>query len=172
MKELWTDIQDYEGYYQISNHGRVRSLDRVIVQRNGKVRPTIGQMRKIGHQKSGYHTIQLRKAGSSIKTFYIHRLVGLHFLPNASNSPQINHKDGNKANNHFSNLEWCTASENLQHAVDTGLHTSDHRFKCRERIWCYEELKVAVLKDRLRFNLGYIMRKYDISSKILGQIIR
>lgn len=115
MKELWKDIVGYEGIYQISNLGNVRSLNRVVIRgkvkqkRKGKVLSNY----KIG---KGYYAVRLCK-----KMYPIHRLVALHFLKNKDNKPCVNHIDGNKLNNSASNLEWCTLKENTEHAYKNNL---------------------------------------------------
>jgi len=74
--------------------------------------------------RCGYVHVSLVYAQGKRKPFLVHRLVASTFIPNPENKPQINHKDGNKQNNHYSNLEWCTRAENQQHAFDTGLQES------------------------------------------------
>ena len=123
MLEVWKDIPNYEGLYQISNLGNVKSL--CFGARNIRKSNIV----KLLHQSPnnlGYHKVQLYKDGKS-KMFYVHRLVALSFIPNPDNKPQINHKDGNKDNNTVDNLEWATSKENLNHAITSGLRTSTPR---------------------------------------------
>ena len=100
MEEIWKDIEGYEGLYQISNKGRVKSL------KWGKER-----ILKPGITSSGYLKVLLCKNGM-IKHIKIHRLVANAFITNPENKPQVNHKDENKFNNSVNNLEWSTAKEN------------------------------------------------------------
>lgn len=103
MQEIWKDIEGYEGCYQVSNLGRVKSL------KFGKEKiltPTI-------NSRGYYHTC-LRKDGRS-DTVYIHRIVAKAFLPNPDNLPLINHKDEDKTNNRVDNLEWCSVYYNLHY---------------------------------------------------------
>ena len=127
--EIWKDIKGYEGLYQISNHGRVRSLDRVVYQKNksGGLSKHIykGQILKSRENRNGYYTIGLTKDRYQ-KHFSVHRLVGEHFLEGRENKNYINHIDCDKSNNHASNLEWCSQSENIQYAYDIGTKRPPH----------------------------------------------
>lgn len=116
MEEIWKDIKGYEGLYQISNLGRVKSLDRISKGRKYK-----SKILSIQKNKNGYQTITLYDC-SNYKGFTIHRLVALSFIPNPQNKKCVNHKDGNKENNKVTNLEWVTHSENMKHAFDKGLN--------------------------------------------------
>ena len=105
MDEIWHDIEGYEGLYQISNKGRVKSL------KCGKER-----IRTPVISNSGYLNIILYK-NTEAQHRLVHRLVAEAFIPNLENKPQINHKDENKLNNCVDNLEWVTAKENINHGT-------------------------------------------------------
>lgn len=111
MNEIWVDIKGFEGYYQVSNCGNIRSLDRVIIQSNGKKITLKGQIIVQWHNDLGYAFVGLRK-DKVRKTLRVHRLVATAFIPNPNNYPQVNHKDVNPSNNNVENLEWCTQSYN------------------------------------------------------------
>ena len=111
MEETWRDIEDYEGSYQVSDFGRVRSLDRVT-SNNMKVK---GKVLASRLTQRGYCRVQLYKGGIS-EDKYIHQLVGIYFLININNYTDINHKDGVKSNNCAWNLEWCSKAQNSQHS--------------------------------------------------------
>ena len=110
--EEWKSIEGYEGLYEVSNLGNIRSLPR-----NGTV--PVPRTLKVSEDKDGYGVITLRNANRCTKR--AHRLVAKAFIPNPDNKPQINHKDGNKLNNNVHNLEWATGSENILHAKRLGL---------------------------------------------------
>lgn len=115
--EVWADIKGFEGYYQISSYGRVRSLDRYVPDCFGSKRIAKGQILKPYKTPKGYMKITLYKDSKKVyRKCRVHRLVAETFLDNKDNLPEVNHKDGNKANNNLSNLEWCTQKENLEHA--------------------------------------------------------
>ena len=120
MQEIWKDIEGYEGYCQISNLGRVRSLDRVVKKSHGSTGVVKGAIKKPTINTQGYLTVNLRKE-SKQKCLLLHRLLAEYFIPNPENKPQVNHIDGNKANCTIENLEWVTRKENAQHAWRTGL---------------------------------------------------
>lgn len=104
MNEIWKDIKDFIGLYQVSNFGRVKSL------KWGKER--ILKPRKL---KCGYFAVILYKDGVT-KSYFIHRLVAQAFLPNPNNLPQVNHKNENKTDNRVENLEWCDQKYNCQYS--------------------------------------------------------
>lgn len=113
--EIWKDIEEFKGQYQISNLGNVRSLDRYVYCKS-KTNPNLikGKILKIRFDKNGYCIVNLkRNQKSHIRK--IHRLVSEAFILNPENLSQVNHKDGNKQNNHIDNLEWCTVDYNNKH---------------------------------------------------------
>jgi hypothetical protein len=111
--EIWKDINDFEGLYQISNFGRVKSLSKKLKNRFGYYK----SKEKILNCNIGYGGYRFQKLclNRTEKTFAVHRLVAIHFLEKIDGSDIVNHKDLNKTNNHYSNLEWCTAKENVHH---------------------------------------------------------
>lgn len=117
MEEIWKDIIGYEGWYQVSNLGRVRSIDR-YVNGNGincDFQFMKGKLRKLRKNHNGYWVVMLRK-NSKAKEFLVHRLVAEAFIPNPENLPYINHKDENPANPIVTNLEWCTPQYNTRYS--------------------------------------------------------
>lgn len=132
MIEEWRDIEGYEGYYQVSSLGRIRSLDRLIDFWNRWLGEKVkrirkGRVMKPGSNPNGYKIATLNKE-AKIKYYSVHRLVANAFIENIDNLPQINHKDCDKTNNCVNNLEWCTPSENLLHAHKNGLITINNQF--------------------------------------------
>lgn len=122
----WRAVKGYEGYYEVSSTGAVRSLDRTVPDSKNGMRRVGGRVMKQSENKDktrggdGYYVVNLRKFHIS-RVVQVHRLVAEAFLPNELNMPTVNHKDGNKHNNNVENLEWATYSANNLHALDNGL---------------------------------------------------
>lgn len=111
MIEIWREIKGYEGLYEVSNHGRIRSLIRKWVKKEVLLVPQ--------PHKQGYLFFGLNRNGKQ-KRFQAHRLVAIHFIPNPKNLPEVNHVDLNKGNNHVDNLEWTDRVGNTLHALAKG----------------------------------------------------
>lgn len=106
MKEIWKDIKNYEGLYQISNLGKIKTLG------NNKTKKE--KIKSTRNDKKGYEKVDLCKNGQ-IRTFFVHRLVAQAFISNVKNLKEINHKDENPKNNVVTNLEWCDRSYNINY---------------------------------------------------------
>lgn len=111
--EIWKDIIGFENSYQVSSYGRIKSL-----KRHWKLKETLLSLQKSIH---GYLGVRLGKGASNYKEHKVHRLVAIHFIDNPNNYKEVNHIDGNKENNHHSNLEWCSRSYNMKHAFHNKL---------------------------------------------------
>jgi hypothetical protein len=115
--EKWKDIQGYEGLYQVSNLGNVRSqYRRVVNHKSGSTRLCAGIQMTARDNGNGYLIVSLRKQGKR-KNHYVHRLVAMAFVENPDSKTHINHIDFNTRNNRASNLEWCTQKENVNHSA-------------------------------------------------------
>lgn len=135
MNEIWKDIPDYEGFYQASSLGRIRSVDRYVTQQGrGKAFTGLrkGRIIKQRLQNAGYFLVWLSKQGK-IRAHTVHRLVAASFIDNPENMMDINHKDGDKKNNSVHNLEWCTRSQNIKHSYEKLNHkTNGKAVRCIE----------------------------------------
>ena len=123
MEEIWKSVIGYEGFYEVSNQGRVRSVDRVVMQVINGVQTKClykGRILKFTNDNSGYPMVTLSALGK-IKTFRIHRLVADVFIENPESKKTVNHINAIKTDNRIENLEWATQLENNQHAINTGL---------------------------------------------------
>jgi DNA invertase Pin-like site-specific DNA recombinase len=177
MDETWRDILGYEGLYQISDLGNVRSLDRK--KRNGKDGKGFyilkGRVLTLVNSKKGYKVVTLYKDGKQ-KVKEVHRLIAEAFIPNEENKPQVNHINGDKTDNSLNNLEWVTVSENIQHAFDNGLvniknisgeKNSQSKLK-------YDDVKyirrVFIKRDRV-YGASALARKYGVSHQNILNIV-
>lgn len=132
MEEIWKDIPRYEGLYQVSNLGRVKSVDRF----DNRNRYLKGKVMKQRLDKRGYFKVNLSNTGKK-KLWFVHRLVAIAFIPNPYDFPVINHKDENPQNNNVDNLEWCTVKYNTNYGTGIqrrikkrkGKRTNDKRCK-------------------------------------------
>jgi len=125
--EYWKSITGYEGFYESSNFGRIKALERPVRHPKGGLQILKERVLKQGIRK-GYCFVVLSKNNMQ-KSFSVHRLVASTFLKNPENKRTVNHKDGDKINNKLENLEWATYSENEQHSIRTGLNDKRKRVK-------------------------------------------
>lgn len=137
MEPIWKDVSGFEGIYQVSNDGQIKSISRNIF--NGKAF-YISKERILlqRYNKKGYKVVDLSK-NNKHSYHLVHRLVAKAFIPNIKNNPQINHKDGDKTNNNFLNLEWCTNSENQKHAYKLELKiTAKNAGRKRKKVQLFD----------------------------------
>ncbi len=155
--EQWKDIEGYEGIYEVSNYGKVRRIDTGYVM---KERLTFD-----GYVKATLTT------NSKAKDFRVHRLVANAFIPNPDNKETVNHKDGNKLNNHISNLEWATRSEQTQHSYDLGLKKPVHtnRKLTDDEV---REIRKTYVKGSTEFGSGALSKKYGVTDANILKIAK
>ena len=156
--EIWKDIPGYEGYYQASNKGKIKSL----LFQNNILNKKYSREKILKQKKDKYNSyrVELWKDGKS-KTWLVHRLVGITFLGIPKENMTINHKDGNRLNNNVENLEWCTLKENINHGFRTGLYTFQikTRVKNKKDNTVNEFISMAEASRYIGRNSGYISDK-------------
>lgn len=156
-KEQWAPIKGYEGLYEVSTNGRVRSVDRIVIRKtDGAQCHRKGVVLGLRQTPGFYPVVCLCKNGKT-KNSLVHRLVAQAFVPNPNNFPQVNHKDGDKKNCVVDNLEWVTVSDNVQHAIKTGLRNDSWRRKpvvCVETGEEFASVSIAAEKSRNSSNYG------------------
>ena len=150
MIEIWKRIKNFKDY-EVSNYGRIKSLKKSAE----------GMILKTVIDKYGYEVIRIYRNDNKRVTLKVHRIVAMHFVENPHCKPEVNHIDGNKQNNHYTNLEWCYRNENIQHAYNNGL------FKIqREKITEYNLKQKS--KQVILLNTGEIFSSTRIAIKNLG----
>ena len=153
--EIWKDIKNYEGIYQINNFGKIKSAYKKGNNCNNKIL-------KVSYTYNGYERVGLSK-NNKTKKYLVHRLVAETFIPNPNNYPCINHKDENKQNNNINNLEWCTRSYNINYG--------NRNNNLNKEVWQYD-LKGNFIKKwkstmEIQRSLGY--KNQNISSACRGK---
>ena len=175
--EEWRDVIGYEGLYQISDLGRVKSLSRFISNGTG-FHLSEDRILKPNILAKGYFQVDLKNR-SKRKGLQVHRLVAMAFIPNPNNYPQINHINGDKQDNRVENLEWCTNSMNQKHAWAIGLQkVSGKAGKPKRKVLLYNDCERFVfdsVADTKRFlglkrdtNLQKVLHKVKHHNTIKG----
>lgn len=169
--EVWKNIGGYEELYQVSNHGRVKSVNRIVI-RSDKRKMTIKErILKAAPNTKGYMQVVL--CNGSEKPHRVHRIVAKSFVENVENKPQINHEDGVKTNNYATNLKWCTNSENQTHAYLTGLRKAS----MGEKSGMSKLKEEQVLEIRKRYADGGVSQaqlgaEYGVYDTLISRIVR
>ena len=137
--ENWRPVVGYEGFYEVSDHGRVRTVERRVENglKNSGYRTVPPRILKQKLKKIGYKEVSLSKDGI-VKSHHVHKLVAMAFLSRPDGAECVNHKNLNKADNRAENLEWCTYSENSKHAVNNGAFSRIIGYENRKRLVCVE----------------------------------
>ena len=184
------DIKGYEGKYAITRDGKVWSYPKRRSSKNGIwLKPNLVVINNHRSKPHKHYSVGLYKNDKK-KSYQIHRLVAQAFIPNPENKPDINHKDGNPLNNKIDNLEWCTKSENIQHAIKNGL-IDNFTDKCKKirsdngkkmgainskkfrRLFSMEtanQIRNIYAKNKISFR--QLAKEYNCSDKTIGNIIR
>ncbi|AGY48385.1 HNH endonuclease [Bacillus phage Slash] len=160
--EKWKDIKGYEGYYQVSDLGNVRSLDR----KDTRGYEWKGKILRLKINKNGYCFVALSK-GSKVSYPRVHRLVAEAFIPNPENKRCVNHDDGNKSNNKIDNLFWATSSENNKHAYETGLKEPYLKLTQEEAEW----IRKNYIPKHREFSYGALGKKFGVSAGCIRNVV-
>jgi hypothetical protein len=164
IQEVWKGAVGYEGFYQVSNLGNVKSCERVVKHARGGNKLLKPKDMRLNSDKYGYKIVCLCKNGEE-KTNKVHRLVANTFIENVDNKLQVNHINGIKFDNNVYNLEWATPSENLKHAYSNGLKkTSVNNEKA---VLAFDKLTNELVSDFV--SISKAARELNISqSDIVG----
>jgi hypothetical protein len=166
--EIWKDIEGYEGYYQVSNLGRVKGVERKVLHPRKEFCIISEKLLKPQKTKNGYLVLKLHK-DSIYKRMFVHRLVAIAFIENNNDLKDVNHINGIKTDNRIQNLEWCTKSQNQYHSYRIGLRNK--LFGCKNGRSKLTEDQVYFLKylDENK-NLRLLALKYGVSTTTIFKI--
>jgi len=168
-KEIWREVKGFESFYEVSSNGRVRSIDRYVNHYKGGVSLRIGVVLTQRLNGRGYLGVILKKNGLP-KSKVTHRLIAESFIDNKKNKPYINHINGVKTDNRICNLEWCTGSENTNHAYRTGLiEVVSGSKRYNSKLTESEVLDMRLNKGSLNYN--ELSVKYGVSRHLVSGII-
>ncbi len=164
-KEIFRPIKGYEGYYEVSNLGKVKNLAKEwSVGRKGDT------ILRAGHRKIGYDFVVL--CVDKVKKYAsVHRLVAEHFCDNPNSFPDVNHKNGMKGDNRAENLEWCTQSYNVQHAYDNGLKVGSRGEENGSARFKSDDILDIRLMSRMGITQTVIASKYKTSQRTISKIV-
>ena len=169
--EMWKDVIGYEGLYEISDQSRFRSLDRVIFREmNGKIFPNNYKGKNLVKRpaRKGYWHVALTDTNGIRKDWLTHVLLASHFIPNPGDLPEVNHIDGIKSNDNINNLEWCTRSQNQEHAYELGLNNKQGENNGRSKL---SEKHIPIIREMLHHGFGpTIISQYFTECPILPNI--
>ena len=168
-QEIWKGIPGWE-YYEASNLGRIRSLDRYPFYKDNRKRFLKGRILKATANNRGYYYVTLCEDGVKNKKELVHRLVATTFLHNPEKKRQINHIDGHPKNNHVSNLEWCSNIENSQHAWDNNYYPRGEKHYSA-KITDDEALEIRNLYAKKTFKQKELAKMYGVSKSNISAIV-
>src|SRR5690606_28733657 len=165
VEEVWKDVKGYEGFYQVSNLGRVKSLERHVPNGDNTFRVV-----KERYLKTNKKTNEYIKVNLSGKSFRVHRLVATAFIGNPNNYPEVNHINGDKTDNNVTNLEWCSSSYNMKHNEKLGVVVRGNKHVNST----IDEQTAKEIKILLKSGIKQkdIASKFDITENIVNQINR
>lgn len=169
--EQWSPVKGYEGVYEVSDHGRIKSLARDRVGKNGSIARLPERILKCNKMKIGYRSVVLAKGDGNDRHEYVHRLVLIAFVGDPpSDLHEGNHKDGVKSNNLLTNLEWTTPSENKFHAYRIGLKKA--RNGVRHKDAKLNDDIVRIIRESLRNeeSLAELGRRYGVAANTIRAI--
>lgn len=175
MKEIWKPIKNYEGLYEVSNNGRIRSVDRVVEFNTAYGKQERFFKGKIISQhfdgKKNYLFVILSKNGKQ-KMRNVHRIVAENFISNPKNYPEVNHIDENKTNNNVGNLEWCDHKYNNNYGIKSFASKGERNAMNKFSEETIKEIRSVYIHRDKEFGLTPLSKKYGISLSHLCSIVK
>ncbi len=169
--EEWKEIEGYEGYYEVSSLGRVRSIPRAIERSDGVILNLKSRIRKTVFNYWGYERVPLA-LNCKKKTYSVHRLVAKTFLANTKNKKEVNHIDGNKANNCVENLEWSTRKENQLHACSLNPGVNKGSRNSRAKLTEHDLIKIKELREQHSYTHKKLGEMFGVGESTISMFLR
>lgn len=172
--EIWkslNNIVECGEFYEISNLGNLRSVDRKTIGKNGVIKHFKGKDKATKKNNRGYIMANIYLDGEE-KTVLIHRLVALAFIENPHNFPEVKHLDGNKNNNCVNNLEWVSSKENQNHARVNGLSNQHGQNSVNSKLKDYEAIQIREMWDTGKYKKVELSKLFNVSTSVIDRIIR
>ena len=173
MEEIWKQVPEFENY-EVSNQGRVRKKECVIIYSNGAVcrhKERLLNPDNLNYNGKGYDKRVTLSKNNKQKRIFVHRLVCFMFIENKHNKKFVNHKDGNPSNNNVDNLEWCTSSENERHYYDVVGKINHNRKFNQSAINDILQNAVKGKNNHNRGNVRFFMEKYSVDRTTILNVI-
>ena len=173
MSEIWKDVVGFEGYFEVSNLGRIRSKDRIANKKNGRTQVVKGKIRSINFSGNGYGRVTFTIDNKRATTHLVHRLVAIAFLERPEGCIEVNHKDMDKSNISVNNLEWVTPWENTNHAfknkkIYRAKGSQNHKATLKEE----DVLEIRKLYKTGKYRYKDIGEMFGVGYNVIGYIIR
>lgn len=184
MDEIWKPVKGYEGLYEVSSFGRVKSLGRITKRKQGTrvveiYKPEVVLSQLHGGKKRNYLFVNLYQEKTENeprkhKQQYVHRLVAEAFIPNPQNKKDVNHIDGNPGNNYVTNLEWNTRKENIHHAFEHGLTKNYGSNHYQAKLTEKQVIEIRSKYVKGQKGSGYIAlaKQYNVTPELIRNIVR
>lgn len=172
MNELWKDIPNYEGLYQASNMGNIRSLDKIVPKWNKPYKRKIkGRVLKKHKANGGYNVVALHK-NKNQKTYKVSRLIGITWKDNPDNKPEINHKNSIRTDDRAENIEWCTRSENVKHSYDKGNANQKGEKNAYSKLTKKKVLSIRDKYDSGKYSQIELSDMFNISKTTIHNVVK
>lgn len=164
--EEWRDIEGYEGIYQVSNMGRIKSLERKVNIGNGKQRKVRERIMRLKDNQKGYLHVDLSVNGCA-KTYKVHRLVAIAFIDNPDNLAEVNHIDEIKSNNRADNLEWVTKIDNFYYGTGQARAVRNRKERGKIAVYQYDKSRKLIHK----YDGATDCKLYGYSPKVVSRAV-
>ena len=171
MEEQWRPVKGYEGHYEASSLGRIKSLSITTVSETGRKYKRKERILKIGYGSTGYANVALLINGTQT-TYKVHRLVAETFIPNKENKSTVNHLNGNKSDNSVANLKWASYKEQMNHAISEGLSNLKGESNNSSKLKTEEVIEIRELYSTGNYTQVSLSEKFNVVPSTICSILK